>query len=93
MTHLEGYAGSRPVRIGNDAANQFQLDTYGEVVDAVFAFVQRGGTLDRATARLLVSLGKTVCRRWREPDEDLGNSEGASTTRTPKRCVGSHSTA
>jgi len=71
LAHLEGYASSRPVRIGNDATNQLQLDTYGEVVDAVFEFVRRGGRLDRATARLLVGLGKTVCRRWREPDEGI----------------------
>jgi GH15 family glucan-1,4-alpha-glucosidase len=76
LPHLEGYAGSRPVRVGNDAANQLQLDTYGEVVDAVFAFVQRGGRLDRATARMLVGLGKTVCRRWREPDEGIWEIRG-----------------
>lgn len=71
LTHLEGYAGSRPVRIGNDAANQFQLDTYGEVVDAVYEFVRRGGGFDATTARLLVGLGRAVCRRWSEPDEGI----------------------
>jgi GH15 family glucan-1,4-alpha-glucosidase len=71
LAHLDGYAGSRPVRVGNDAERQLQLDIYGEVVDAVSGFVRRGGTLDRATARMLVGLGKTVCRRWREPDEGV----------------------
>jgi GH15 family glucan-1,4-alpha-glucosidase len=71
LSHLEGYAGSRPVRIGNGAATQFQLDTYGEVVDSVFEFVRRGGGFDAATARLLVGLGRTVCRRWTEPDEGI----------------------
>jgi GH15 family glucan-1,4-alpha-glucosidase len=71
LDHLEGYAGSRPVRIGNGAAGQLQFDVYGEVVDAVYQFVMRGGRIDRATARLLVGLGKTVCRIWRDPDEGI----------------------
>jgi GH15 family glucan-1,4-alpha-glucosidase len=71
LAHLAGYGASRPVRIGNDAENQLQLDVYGEVVDAAFEFVRRGGRLDGPTARLLVGLGKTVVRRWREPDEGI----------------------
>jgi GH15 family glucan-1,4-alpha-glucosidase len=59
------------VRVGNAAEHQLQLDVYGEVVDAVFEYVHRGGRLDRATARMLVGLGWTVCRRWREPDEGI----------------------
>ncbi len=68
---LAGYRDSRPVRVGNGAADQLQLDVYGEVVDAVHRFVERGGSLDRATARTLIGLGRTVCRRWREPDEGI----------------------
>ena len=71
LLHLDGYAGSRPVRIGNDAEHQLQLDTYGEVIDAVFEFVRRGGRLDRTTGRMLGALGTAVCRRWREPDEGI----------------------
>ncbi|MBI2527385.1 MAG: glycoside hydrolase family 15 protein [Candidatus Rokubacteria bacterium] len=76
LDHLEGYAESRPVRVGNGAADQLQLDVYGEVADAVFEFVRRGGRLDRTTARLLVGLGHTVCRRWREPDEGIWEVRG-----------------
>jgi GH15 family glucan-1,4-alpha-glucosidase len=71
LTHLRGYAGSRPVRVGNDAATQLQLDTYGEVIDAAYRFVRYGGRLDRRTAAALVGLGQTVCRRWHEPDEGI----------------------
>ncbi|MGH7480905.1 MAG: glycoside hydrolase family 15 protein [Longimicrobiales bacterium] len=71
LAHLDGYACSRPVRIGNDAKDQLQLDVYGEVVDAAFQHTRRGGRLDRAGARMLVGLGKTVCRRWTEPDEGI----------------------
>jgi GH15 family glucan-1,4-alpha-glucosidase len=71
LPHLEGYAGSRPVRVGNDAHGQLQLDVYGEVLDAVSRFARRGGRFDRDTVRLLDGLGHTVCRRWREPDEGI----------------------
>ncbi len=71
LPHLEGFAGSRPVRIGNDARTQLQLDIYGEVVDAVYQFVCRGGRISRATARMLTGFGETVCRRWQEPDEGI----------------------
>ncbi|HUP20971.1 MAG TPA: glycoside hydrolase family 15 protein [Gemmatimonadota bacterium] len=71
LDHLEGYAGSRPVRVGNGAVDQIQLDIYGEVADAVIEFVHRGGTLDRQTSRMLVGLGETACRRWQDPDEGI----------------------
>jgi GH15 family glucan-1,4-alpha-glucosidase len=71
LDHLEGYAGSRPVRIGNGAAGQLQFDVYGEVVDAAYQFIIRGGRIDRATARLLAGIGNTVCAVWREPDEGI----------------------
>jgi GH15 family glucan-1,4-alpha-glucosidase len=71
LDHLEGYRGSRPVRVGNKAAEQVQLDVYGEVVDAVHQYVIRGGRIDRATGRLLVGLGNTVSKIWRDPDEGI----------------------
>jgi GH15 family glucan-1,4-alpha-glucosidase len=71
LDHLEGYAGSAPVRVGNAAVDQLQLDTYGEVIDAAWRYVERGGRLDRTTARTLAGLGDTVVRRWREPDEGI----------------------
>jgi GH15 family glucan-1,4-alpha-glucosidase len=74
LPHLEGYAGSQPVRVGNGAHRQVQLDVYGEVVDAVSQFVERGGRLDRDTQGLLDGLGHTVCRMWREPDAGIWES-------------------
>ncbi len=68
---LSGYAGSRPVRVGNGAAGQLQLDIYGELVESAFDFVRRGGELDRAQARLLARLGDVVCHIWRQPDEGI----------------------
>ncbi|HYL04415.1 MAG TPA: glycoside hydrolase family 15 protein [Thermoanaerobaculia bacterium] len=68
---LQGYAGSRPVRVGNGAHGQLQLDIFGEVVQAAFEYVERGGTLDASEGRLLRQLGETVSRLWREPDEGI----------------------
>src|ERR687896_606496 len=71
LVHLEGYAGSRPVRIGNDAQGQLQLDVYGEVINGAARFLDQGGRFGRDTSRMLDGLGHTVCRRWREPDEGI----------------------
>jgi GH15 family glucan-1,4-alpha-glucosidase len=71
LPQLEGYRGSRPVRIGNAARDQLQLDIYGEVIAAAVDYVDRGGTLDPAEARMLQGLGSTVLRRWREPDNGI----------------------
>jgi GH15 family glucan-1,4-alpha-glucosidase len=76
LDHLAGFAGSRPVRIGNAAADQLQLDVYGEVVDAIYQFARRGGRLDRGTARMIVGWGETACRCWREPDEGIWEVRG-----------------
>jgi GH15 family glucan-1,4-alpha-glucosidase len=71
LSHLEGYAGSSPVRVGNDAHGQLQLDVYGEVLDAAAQFAQRGGRFDSETVRFLEGLGHTICNQWRRPDEGI----------------------
>ncbi len=76
LSHLDGYAGSKPVRIGNGAFDQLQLDVYGEVLDAVTRFALSGGRLDRDTVKLLNGLGQTVCTRWREPDDGIWENRG-----------------
>jgi GH15 family glucan-1,4-alpha-glucosidase len=71
MSHLEGYRGSRPVRVGNLAGRQFQLDIYGHVILAAERFVAAGGHFDLTEARMLRGLAKTVCKQWRDPDNGL----------------------
>ena len=68
---LRGYKGSSPVRIGNAARDQLQLDVYGEVIDAAAQFAFRGGTLDRETQKVLVGLGNYVAKHWCLPDEGI----------------------
>ncbi len=71
LAHLSGHGGSRPVRIGNGAVDQLQLDIYGEVLDAATLFVRQGGRLDRETQQLLCGFGDFVCRHWFLPDEGI----------------------
>jgi GH15 family glucan-1,4-alpha-glucosidase len=76
LDHLSGWKDSRPVRVGNAAADQLQLDVYGEVIAAAYEYIQQGETLDEGEIDLLVGLGETVCRRWPEPDEGIWEVRG-----------------
>ena len=66
-----GYADSVPVRTGNGAADQHQLDGYGWVVDAAWLFVQAGHQLYSETWRAMRGFADLVTRRWREPDAGI----------------------
>ncbi|ACZ40622.1 glycoside hydrolase family 15 protein [Sphaerobacter thermophilus] len=71
LDYLEGYRGSRPVRVGNAAAEQFQLDVYGEVIDALRIYHRVGGSFDRDGRRLIAGLAEVIARRWHEPDDGI----------------------
>ena len=77
LDHLSGYRGSRPVRIGNAAHSQLQLDIYGELVAAVTQYVAAGGELDSSEQRMLAGLAKSVCRLWRKPDQGIWETRSA----------------
>jgi GH15 family glucan-1,4-alpha-glucosidase len=76
LDHLAGYRGSRPVRIGNGAHGQFQLDVYGEVLGAIEEATRRGEDLDRDTQHLIRRLTEIVCKRWQEPDAGIWEKRG-----------------
>jgi GH15 family glucan-1,4-alpha-glucosidase len=71
LDDLSGYQHSRPVRIGNRAGHQLQLDVYGEVIGAVHEFVIRGGRLAKRQWRQLRELSGTICKHWQEPDSGI----------------------
>ena len=73
---LEGYRGSGPVRRGNAAAWQLQLDVYGSVVEAVWRHARQGGRIDPHEAAILRDMGKVVCELWRQPDEGIWEIRG-----------------
>ena len=85
LDHLQGYRGSRPVRVGNSARDQLQLDVYGEVVGAVAEYARQDGVLDRASKRLLRGIAKTVIRRWREADHGLWETRAGPQQHTYSR--------
>ena len=68
---LHGYRGSRPVRIGNGAVAQNQLDIYGDLLETALVYAQAGGQLNRETGRRLASVADLVCRIWGEPDSGI----------------------
>ncbi|MFC1945635.1 glycoside hydrolase family 15 protein [Chloroflexota bacterium] len=78
LGHLEGYRGSRPVRIGNAAAGQRQLDIFGSVLDTAYAYHRSGGYISSQDWRLLVNLVDTACRRWRQPDSGIWEVRGGA---------------
>jgi len=76
LDHLEGYRGSRPVRIGNGAASQFQLDTFGELLDTAWLYRQQGGEIDSVFWEFLTRVGGAVMDRWSEPDQGIWEIRG-----------------
>jgi alpha,alpha-trehalase len=74
---LEGYRGSRPVRIGNGAAQQFQLDTFGELLDTAWLYRRHGGEIDEIFWDFLSRVGGVVLQKWREPDQGIWEIRGA----------------
>ena len=72
LDHLGGCRGSRPVRAGNDARSQRQLDVYGEVIDSAHLLrEQLGEEFDGSTARLIRALADRAASEWREPDSGM----------------------
>ena len=76
LTWLAGYEGSAPVRIGNAAVGQFQLDVYGEVLDALHLARQFGMEPDHPAWALERHLVEYVIAHWRDPDEGLWEVRG-----------------
>jgi GH15 family glucan-1,4-alpha-glucosidase len=68
---LAGYRDSRPVRVGNAASDQLQLDAYGDLLDAAWIYDTRGEPLDRDVGRRLAAVAEHVCSIWREPDAGI----------------------
>ena len=71
LAHLAGYGASRPVRVGNGADTQLQLDVYGEVLDAVWRIACADIALDRDTKQTILALGKFVCEHWDAADDGI----------------------
>jgi GH15 family glucan-1,4-alpha-glucosidase len=71
LGHLGGYRGSMPVRVGNGAARQLQLDIYGELMDAIYLFNKYGTPISYDLWQHVRRILDWVCDHWREPDEGI----------------------
>lgn len=71
LPHLEGYAGSRPVRVGNGAAEQVQIDAYGYLLEAAWLYTLCGGELTGRDRRALASLADMAADLWHQPDHGI----------------------
>jgi GH15 family glucan-1,4-alpha-glucosidase len=71
LDHLEGYKGSHPVRVGNSAYNQLQLDIYGELMDSVYLYNKYGSPISYELWTHLRRLVGWVCENWHKPDEGI----------------------
>ncbi|MBA2362677.1 MAG: glycoside hydrolase family 15 protein [Chloroflexia bacterium] len=76
LDHLEGYRGSRPVRIGNAACDQLQLDIYGELMDAVYLYNKYGAPISSEMWTHLRDLTEWLCENWRRADEGIWETRG-----------------
>jgi alpha,alpha-trehalase len=76
LPHLSGWRDSRPVRVGNGAWNQRQLDVYGELLGAAQRLVDQLGELDQVTRRFLIAAADTAAVRWTEKDQGIWEIRG-----------------
>ncbi|UCF68442.1 MAG: glycoside hydrolase family 15 protein [Acidobacteriota bacterium] len=76
LDHFEGYQGSRPVRIGNGAYNQLQLDIYGELMDSVYLYNKYGSPISFDLWVHLRRLLDWVAHHWQQPDEGIWEVRG-----------------
>lgn len=76
LSHLSGYGGSRPVRVGNDAYRQEQLDIFGAVVDCVYQHTRTRDSLSERAWRIVVLAVEKALHSWRQPDQSIWEMRG-----------------
>jgi GH15 family glucan-1,4-alpha-glucosidase len=88
LDHLEGYQGSGPVRIGNGAAGQLQLDIYGEIIDAAYVAQRFGqGRMSYDAWQALSLVVDWLCENWNRPDEGIWETRGGQEHFTHSRLM------
>src|SRR5438094_215278 len=76
LDHFEGWRGSRPVRIGNGAAGQLQLDIYGEAATAIYLADSSGVQAGHQGWTALAGIIDWLCENWDQPDEGVWETRG-----------------
>ena len=76
LPHLRGWRDSRPVRVGNGAWRQQQIDVYGELLAAAYRLADQIGAMDEDMRAFLIALADTAAQRWRYPDQGIWEVRG-----------------
>jgi GH15 family glucan-1,4-alpha-glucosidase len=76
LKNFEGYRKSQPVRIGNAASDQLQLDIYGELMDSVWIYNRHGEPISYDFWNYLATLVEWVCKNWKRPDDGIWEVRG-----------------
>jgi GH15 family glucan-1,4-alpha-glucosidase len=76
LPHLEGWRDSRPVRVGNGAWSQQQIDVYGELLGAAHRLADQIGKIDQDTKSFLIACADTAANRWRQKDQGIWEVRG-----------------
>ena len=76
LDHLRGYRDSRPVRVGNGASDQLQLDIYGEAMDSIYRTSRRGLTIGHEGWKDLCTILDWLCEHWDQPEEGIWETRG-----------------
>jgi GH15 family glucan-1,4-alpha-glucosidase len=76
LGHLEGHRGSAPVRVGNAAADQLQLDIYGALIDSIYLYDKWAKPISSAQWDDVCTLVEWVCEHWDQPDEGIWETRG-----------------
>ena len=78
LDHLDGYRGSRPVRVGNLAAKQFQLDIAGDLMDAIYLHDKYSEALSHRLWNIVRGISDWVCDNWKRQDEGIWEVRGGA---------------
>ena len=87
LAHLEGYRCTRPVRIGNGAADQTQLDVYGGMLEAVWQYASARGRIDGGTGKQIAKIADYTADRWSDKDSGIWEVRGGSTHFTQSKAL------
>jgi len=87
LDHLAGYAGSRPVRVGNAASGQLQLDIYGDLIDSIYLFNKYGPGISYDAWRDLTKLVDWLMHNWDRPDAGMWESRDEPQKHTTSRIM------
>ncbi|MFG2138386.1 glycoside hydrolase family 15 protein [Streptomyces sp. NPDC048650] len=87
LDHWEGYQGSHPVRVGNGAADQLQLDIYGELFDSVYLFDKHGAGISHESWRDLCTILDWLLEHWDSPDAGIWETRAGQQRHTYSRLM------